>query len=137
MPAEMPETAIRDADSILETHRHFFAAAARAMRQILVDQARRKARIKHGGDRRRVDMSKAEPAIDPPSDDIIGLDEALTQLEQDDPRKAKIIMLRYFAGLTEDETAAVLGLSSPTIRRECRFARALLSVWLGDRSAGT
>jgi RNA polymerase sigma factor (TIGR02999 family) len=112
---------------------HFFAAAAQAMRQILVDQARRKARLKHGGGRDRVGLSKVEPAIEPPSDDIVGLDEALTRLEQDDPRKAQIIMLRYFAGLTEEETAAALGLSAPTIRRECRFARALLAVQLADR----
>lgn len=112
---------------------HFFAAAAQAMRQILVDQARRKARIKHGGGRGRVGLTNAEPAIEPPSDDVIALDEALTQLEQDDPRKAKIIMLRYFAGLTEDETAAALGLSAPTVRRECRFARALLSVRLTEQ----
>ena len=112
---------------------HFFAAAAQAMRQILVEQARRKGRLKHGGGRGRVDLSAVEPVIEPPSDDVIALDEALTQLEQDDPRKARIITLRYFAGLTEDETAAVLGLSAPTIRRECRFARALLAVRLGDR----
>jgi RNA polymerase sigma factor (TIGR02999 family) len=111
---------------------HFFAAAAQAMRQILVDQARRKARPKHGGGRGRVDLSKVEPVIQPPSDDVIALDEALTQLEQDDPRKAKIVTLRYFAGLTEDETAAALGLSTSTVRRECRFARALLAVQLAD-----
>ena len=63
------------------------------------------------------------------------MDEALTRLEEDDPRKAKIIMLRYIAGLTEEETAAALGVSAPTIRRECRFAKALLSVWLTDDSA--
>ena len=115
---------------------HFFAAAAQAMRQILVDQARRKARIKHGGGRGRVGLTDAEPVIEPPSDDIIALDEALTQLEEDDPRKARIVMLRYFAGLTEDETAAALSLSAPTVRRECRFARALLSVRLTDRETG-
>ena len=112
---------------------HFFAAAAQAMRQILVDQARRKARVKYGGGRGRVSLTKVEPVIEPPSDDVIALDEALTQLEKDDPRKAKIVMLRYFAGLTEEETAAALGLSAPTVRRECRFARALLSVRLTDR----
>ncbi len=79
-------------------------------------------------------MNKVEPVIQPPSDDVIALDEALTRLEQDDPRKAKIVTLRYFGGLTEDETAAALGLSAPTVRRECRFARALLAVQLaGDK----
>lgn len=115
---------------------HFFAAAAQAMRQILVDQARRKGRIKHGGGRGRVRMTHAEPVIEPPSDDVIALDDALTELEKDDPRKARIIMLRYFAGLTEDETAAALGVSAPTVRRECRFARALLSVRLTDHDPG-
>jgi RNA polymerase sigma factor (TIGR02999 family) len=112
---------------------HFFAAAAQAMRQILVDQARRKARVKHGGGRNRVDLSRVQPMIHPPTDDVIGLDEALSRLEHDDPRKAKIVMLRYFAGLTEEETAAALGLSAPTVRRECRFARALLAVRLADQ----
>jgi RNA polymerase sigma factor (TIGR02999 family) len=114
---------------------HFFAAAAQAMRQILVDQARRKARIKRGGGRKRVDLGATEPVIESVADDILGLDEALTRLEEDDPRKAKIIMLRYIAGLTEEETAAALGVSAPTIRRECRFAKALLSVWLTDDCA--
>jgi len=114
---------------------HFFAAAAQAMRQILVDQARRKARIKHGGGRRRVDLDAVEQVIEAPTDDVIGLDKALTKLEAHDPRKAQIILLRYFAGLTEAETAAALGLSGPTIRRECRFAQALLSVWCEDTNA--
>ncbi len=115
---------------------HFFGAAAQAMRQILVDQARRKARVKHGGDRRRVDVDVVELAIEPPSDDILALDEALTQLEREDPRKAEIIKLRYFAGLTAEETAAAVGVSAPTVRRECRFAKALLSVRLQDRPPG-
>jgi len=101
---------------------HFFAAAAQSMRQILVDQARRKARVKHGGDRQRIDVDNAELAIEPPSDDVLALDEALTHLECEDPRKAEIIKLRYFAGLTEEETAAALGVSAPTVRRDCRFA---------------
>ena len=112
---------------------HFFAAAAQSMRQILVDQARRKARVKHGGGRQRVDLDDADLAIEPPSDDILALDEALTQLEGEDPRKAEIIKLRYLAGLTEKETAAALGVSVPTVRRESRFAKALLSVRLQDR----
>jgi len=114
---------------------HFFSAAAEAMRQILVDQARRKKRLKHGGGRKRVNMDVVEPAIEPPSDDILALDEALTRLEQDDPRKAEIVKLRYFAGLNSAETAAALDLSEVTIRRECRFIRALLSVQLQDRPA--
>jgi RNA polymerase sigma factor (TIGR02999 family) len=126
---------IGDEDPTWNSRGHFFAAAAQAIRQILVDQARRKARIKHGGGRGRVSLTQANPAIRPPSDDMLALDEALCELEEDDPRKAKIVMLRYLAGLTEAETAAVLGLSAPTVRRECRFARALLSVRLQDPEA--
>ncbi len=128
---------IGDEDPTWNSRGHFFAAAAQAIRQILVDQARRKARIRHGGGRDRVSLTQAEPAIRPPSDDMLALDEALRQLEEDDPRKARIVMLRYFAGLTEAETAAALGLSAPTVRRECRFARALLAVRLQDPQTPT
>ncbi|MFH1747893.1 MAG: ECF-type sigma factor [Planctomycetota bacterium] len=114
---------------------HFFGAAAEAMRQILVEQARRKQRLKHGGDRKRVALEEAEPAIEPPADDILALNEALGRLEQDDQRKARIAKLRYFAGLTNAETAAALGVSEVTIRRECRFIRALLSIQLEDRAS--
>jgi len=105
---------------------HFFGAAAQAMRQILVEQARRKASQKHGGDARRVDFDSQEAFITPPSDDILALDEALSELETHDPRKADIIKLRYFAGLTTDETAAALNVSASTVEREWRFARLLL-----------
>lgn len=111
---------------------HFFAAAAQAMRQILVDQARRKASLKRGGNRKRVDMEDAELLIEPPSDNILALDEALQQLEQDDPRKGKIVMLRYFAGLTMEETAAALNVSVLTIEREWRFIRAFLYTQLSE-----
>lgn len=108
---------------------HFFAAAALAMRNILVDQARRKATTKRGGDRKRVAAEEAEEmelAIDPPSNDILALDEALTRLEESDPRKAQIVMLHHFAGLTMEQTAAAIGVSVPTVEREWRFTRALL-----------
>ena len=114
---------------------HFFGAAAQAMRQILVEQARRKASIKRGGDRQRVDLDAVEPAIEPPSEDILALDEALRRLEQEDPRKAKIIMLHYFAGLTLRETAAALGVSVPTVERDWRFTRTYLYTVLKDSEA--
>lgn len=110
---------------------HFFGAAAKAMRQILVDQARRKASIKRGGNRRRV-RGEWELAIAPPPFDILALDEALSHLEQIDPGKVKIIQLRYFAGLTEEETAAALDIPLRTLQREWRFARALLFTQLSD-----
>ncbi len=110
---------------------HFFGAAAQAMRQILVDQARRKGRQKHGGQHARVDLDTAAAVveIDAPTDDILSLDEALTDLEKIDPRKSKLVMLRYFAGLTMEETAAALGVSLPTAERDWRYVK----VWLYDR----
>lgn len=111
---------------------HFFAAAAQAMREILVEQARRKAAVKHGGDRQRVEMDAVEPAVEPPAEDILALDEALEQLERDDPRKARIVMLHYFAGLTIPETAAALGVSTSTVEREWRFTRSLLYTVLSE-----
>lgn len=111
---------------------HFFAAAAQAMRQILVEQARRKASVKHGGGRKRVDLEQVEPFIEPPAEDLLALDEALTRLEQADPRKGRIVMLRYFAGLAAEETAAALGVSVPTIEREWRFIRTFLYTLLSD-----
>jgi RNA polymerase sigma factor (TIGR02999 family) len=105
---------------------HFFAAAARAMRDILVEQARRKMALKRGGDRHRVAIERAEPSIAPPSDDVLAVDEAVKRLEQDDPRKGEIVNLRYFARLTTAETAAALGVSVGTVEREWRYIRAWL-----------
>ena len=105
---------------------HFFAAAARAMRNILVDRARQRASLKRGGDRRRVPFEEADLRIELPREDILALDEALTQLEQADPRKAQIVMLHYFAGMTLGETAEAMNLSQRTVEREWRFTRALL-----------
>lgn len=105
---------------------HFFAAAAQAMRNILVDQARRKQTIKRGGDRKRVELGEHELAIEPPGDDVLAVDEVLAQLERSSPRKAKLILLHCFSGLTLEETAAAMDLSLATIEREWRFTRALL-----------
>ena len=106
---------------------HFFAAAAQAMRQILVDQARRKSSHKHGGEHKRLKLDDIEPAFESdPTTNIQDLDDALMRLQQSDERKAKVVMLRYFAGLTNEETAAALDLSVRTVEREWRFARALL-----------
>ncbi len=115
---------VGDADPGWDSRAHFFGAAARAMRDILVDQARRKRSLKRGGHARRVD--DIELAIAPPSEDLLALDEALTELEQQDERKARIVMLHYFAGLTLEETAVALGVSVPTVQREWRFTRSLL-----------
>jgi len=105
---------------------HFFGAAAEAMRRILVDQARRKAARKHGGGQARVDADDVDLAIEPPADDVLALDRALERLQADDPRKAQIVSLRYFAGLDREETAAALGISVRTVDREWQYILARL-----------
>jgi RNA polymerase sigma factor (TIGR02999 family) len=115
---------------------HFFAAAAEAMRRILVEQARRKGRAKHGGGRRRLDADEVDLAVEPPVEDMLALDEALSRLRERDRRKADVVMLRYFAGLTIEETAKILGVSEPTVERDWRFARLLLYDQLNPRETG-
>jgi RNA polymerase sigma factor (TIGR02999 family) len=105
---------------------HFFAAAAEAMRRILVDNARRKQRRKHGGGLHRQDLD-AETVVAPePDEDLLALHAALRRLAERDPQKAKLIELRYFAGLTGDQAAAVLGMSPSAADRHWVFARAWL-----------
>ena len=110
---------------------HFFAAAALAMRRILVERARHYQRIKHGAGGEHVELDDAAFSTDPALDDLIAIDQALTQLEKIDPRKAKIVTLRYFAGLSVEETAKALDLSAATIKNEWAFARAWLYRQLG------
>jgi RNA polymerase sigma factor (TIGR02999 family) len=105
---------------------HFFAAAAEAMRRILVEQARRKGRLKRGGDKERVDVEEVEIAFEGPADDLVALDEALARLAQIHPEKAELVKLRYFAGLTVNEAAKVLGVSTSTADRHWTYARAWL-----------
>jgi len=105
---------------------HFFAAAAEAMRRILIENARRKKRLRHGGGRQRVDLDKVDLSIDGPSDELIALDEALTKLATTDTVKCELIKLRYFAGLTLEQAAGVLGISQTTAKRYWAYARAWL-----------
>ena len=111
---------------------HFFAAASQAMRQILVDQARRKSARRHGGDQQHVDIDNIDVAMAPPCDDILALDRALERLEAEEPRKAQLVLLRYFAGLNRDETAAAMGVSARTVDREWRYVVARLHQELSD-----
>jgi RNA polymerase sigma factor (TIGR02999 family) len=105
---------------------HFFAAAAEAMRRILINRARDKNRLKRGGERRRVDLDQIEIAIDTNDEQLIALDEALTALAVEDPGAAKLVNLRFFAGLTLKDAADSLGLSLRTAERQWAYARAWL-----------
>ena len=105
---------------------HFFFAAARAMRDILVEHARRKGRQKRGGDRRHVDPDNIILAIDAPSDDLLALDEALSRFSEEHSRQYQVVMLRFFAGLTIEQTAELLGITPRTVARDWLFARASL-----------
>lgn len=107
---------------------HFFAAAAEAMRRILIDIARRKQSLKYGGDRKRVALDEAVVSDDKamPADDMIALDEALQRLSEKDKVKADLVKLRYFAGLTGEQAAEVLGISQSTAERYWAYARSWL-----------
>jgi RNA polymerase sigma factor (TIGR02999 family) len=115
-----------DSQVTWEGRQHFFFAAARAMRDILVEQARRKAGPKAGGGRRREDLDEACAVLEPPPADVLAVHEALAELEERDLLKAQIVLLRYFTGLTMDETAAVLGIAERTLDRHWRYLRAWL-----------
>jgi RNA polymerase sigma factor (TIGR02999 family) len=105
---------------------HFFAAAAEAMRRILIEKARRKQRAKHGGAHRRLDLDEALTVDAAPSDDLLALDEALSGLEATDPVAAQVVKLRFFSGLSMAETAQALGLSLRTAERNWTYARTWL-----------
>jgi RNA polymerase sigma factor (TIGR02999 family) len=111
---------------------HFFAAAAEAMRRILVDSARRKKREKHGGDLKRVDLIDQDVYTGLPADEILALEEALTQLAVEDAQAAQIVQLHFFAGLPIEEVALALGLSRATAYREWTYARAWLRTAMGS-----
>jgi RNA polymerase sigma factor (TIGR02999 family) len=111
---------------------HFFAAAAQAMRHILVDNARRKRRPKHGGGRRRVALDAALPAPPDDADGLLALDDALSRLAAEDPEAARIVHLRYYAGLSVEEAAQALGISRAAAYRQWTFARAWLLQALSD-----
>jgi RNA polymerase sigma factor (TIGR02999 family) len=114
---------------------HFFAAAAEAMRRILIDQARTKMAQRHGGDLRRQPLDAVEVAASPEENvDVLGVDEALKRLEQIDKLKADLVKLRYFAGLTIPEAAMALGISPSTADRYWAYARVWLHAELDDRS---
>jgi len=123
---------VGDRDARWENRAHFFAAAALAMRRILVERARRRRMAKHGGGQDRVTLDEAVASSDPRSVDLLALDDALTRLEAHDPRMSRIVTLRYFAGLNVEQTAKALDISAATVKREWSYAKA----WLHREIAG-
>ncbi len=131
------EAFIRLVDSSMSDHwntrGHFFGAAAEAMRRILVEKARRKNRIKHGGQTRRVDVDPENFQQIESDDQVLALNDALEQLELQHPDKAEIVKLRYFAGLSNAEAAEALGISTATAQRYWLFSRVWLFGYLSDK----
>ena len=109
-----------------ENRGHFFAAAAEAMRRILIDRARAKNRIKRGGSLKRLDLNQLDLTCPVPSDELLALDEALEQLTVEDPVKAELVKLRFYAGMTTEQAAELLSISRATAERYWSFARAWL-----------
>jgi RNA polymerase sigma factor (TIGR02999 family) len=127
-----------DQDRRWDSKGHFFAAAAEAMRRIQVEKARRKRRPKHGGGLRRMDLDGVTLIEHgPPSSDLIALDEALSKLAAEEPVKAQLVELRYYAGLTVPEAAEVLGISTATAERYWTYARTWLYCALDDHGSST
>ena len=120
------------ADGRFENRRHFFAAAARAMRRIRIDDARRRKRQKRGGGVNLSPLGDEPPDLNDDADTVLAVDEVLDRLRDIDPRKHEVVELRYFAGLTVDETAAAMGISARTVNVDWRFARAWLHRELVD-----
>jgi RNA polymerase sigma factor (TIGR02999 family) len=114
---------------------HFFAAAAEAMRRILIENARRKQSLKGGGGRRREDLDHVEPAVAGPDLDLLALDEALIRFERRDPRKAQLVKLRFFAGLTVGQAARALGIARSTADEDWAYARSWLRLAIAGRPA--
>ena len=117
---------VHDSTHNWQNRTHFMAAAAQLMRRIMVDHARKRCSLKRGGSALRVTLDDAALVTEKRSEELLALDEALERLTAQDPRKSRIVELRYFGGLTEEETAAFLKLSDRTVRREWRMARTWL-----------
>jgi RNA polymerase sigma factor (TIGR02999 family) len=115
-----------EAQTAWQNQAHFFGAAAEAMRRILIDKARRRSALRHGGQAERVELEEAELAIDMPDEQLLALHEALERFAERDRVKAELVKLKFFAGLTLEEAAKVLGVSTPTAKRYWAYARAWL-----------
>jgi RNA polymerase sigma factor (TIGR02999 family) len=118
-----------------QTRGHFFAAAAEAMRRILVENARRKKRLKHGGAHHQVELQEADLAIGPPPDRLLAIDEALDRLAQEDAKASELVKLHFYGGLALEDAAQVLDISRATAYRQWAYARAWLRCALADEPA--
>ncbi len=116
----------RDDAQVWENRAHFFGAAAEAMRRILIENARRKSRLKRGGDQQRVQIEEFELADTTPDEKILLIDEALERLQAEDGEKARIVLLKFFGGRTNQEVAAMLGVTERTVERHWAYAKAWL-----------
>lgn len=117
---------VAEGDRTWQNRAHFFRAAAQAMRRIMVDRARHKSSIKAGGSRERLDIEELELTAATPDDRILLVDESLNRLEKEDPESARVITLKFFGGLTNQETARVLGVTERTVERHWAYAKACL-----------
>jgi RNA polymerase sigma factor (TIGR02999 family) len=117
---------VKDGERSWENRAHFFGAAAEAMRRILIENARRKSRLKRGGDQARLDIEQLELAATTPDDKVLLIDEALERLKDEDPEKARIVVLKFFGGLTNQEVAENLGVAERTVERQWAYAKAWL-----------
>jgi RNA polymerase sigma factor (TIGR02999 family) len=111
---------------------HFFGAAADAMRRILIDKARRKARLKHGGGQSRLNIDEVELAQTTPDDNVLLINEAVEALGKEDPEQARVVILKFFGSLTNEEAAESLGVSERTVRRQWECAKARIFQWIKE-----
>ena len=117
---------VKDGDRTWQNRGHFFAAAAEAMRRILVENARRKSRLKRGGGQIRVDADEIDLAETTPDDKVLLMDEALEELKAQDPEKAQVVVMKFFGGLSNKEVAETLGVTERTVERHWAYAKAWL-----------
>ncbi len=123
---------VSDGDRTWENRAHFFGAAAEAMRRILIERARQKSRLKHGGDHARLNIDDLDLAGTSPDDKVLLVDEALVHLKVEDPELERIVVLKFFAGLSNEEIAETLGISKRTLDRQWAYARAWLFRKISD-----
>lgn len=124
---------VGEGDRTWQNRAHFFGAAAEAMRRILIENARRKSRLKHGGDQVRLDLDQLALAATTPDEKILLIDEALERLRTQDPEKAQVVVLKFFGGYTNQEVAANLGVTERTIERHWAYAKAWLFQSIRDQ----